>query len=119
MQRLADARPFYRALPTKLPLVLAFVEIAESALVLSASERRPRSLVRRELGSICGKVELRVGPKIGGDLFGPKFVDTESVRFQGWIHCLKFAPHLFPGEAGLCPGRRTHKRQAGKQQTDS
>ncbi len=35
MQRLADARAFYRALPTEFPLVLAFVEIAESALLLS------------------------------------------------------------------------------------
>ena len=95
------------------------MEIAESALVLSASERRPRSLVRRELGSIHSKIKLRIGAKIGRDLFGPKFIDTESVRFQGWIHCLKFAPHLFPGEAGLCPGGRTHKRQAGKQQTHS
>ena len=63
MQRLTDARAFYRALLTEFPFVLVFVEIADSALILSTSERRPRSLVRRELGSICGKVELWVGPR--------------------------------------------------------
>jgi hypothetical protein len=108
MQRLADARAFYRALPTEFPLVLAFVEIAERALLLISNERLVRCLVRK-LSSIYSKIELRIRPEIGGDLFGPEFVNTESVRLQGWIHCLKFAPHLFPGEAGLCPRRRAGK----------
>jgi hypothetical protein len=119
VQRLADAHAFYRALPAEFPLVLAFVEIAQSALVLSASERRPSSLVRRELGSICGKVELRVGAKIGGDLFGPELVNTESVRFQCWIHRFKFAPHLVPREAGLRHGSRTRECHPEKQETRS
>ena len=92
--------------------MVALVQIAEGALVLSAGERLPGSVVRSNLGAVRGKVELRVGPQVGRDLFGAQFVHAQGIGFERWVCGFKFRLDLVPGISLLSGRGADQERQS-------
>jgi hypothetical protein len=54
-----------------------------------------------ELGSIHGEVELRIWPKISGDLFGAHLVHVQGISLQSRVCRFKPCPNLVPGKTLL------------------
>src|SRR5580704_1925925 len=111
MLRLSDARALHCALQAKLALMLAFVEIADGALILIANERAPTSLMGRELGSVHPEVELRVGPQKGSDLLGVHLVHIQCICLKRWVCSFESGLHLVPRKCPLLCSRRLTQGQ--------
>ena len=73
--------PSLRAFQAQLALMIAFVQITDVGLFSSAFEGGPDPIVRRGLVAIHSKIELRIGAKVGGNLFRFHLVDVVGISF--------------------------------------
>jgi hypothetical protein len=110
---LRDARALLGALQAQFALVVALVKIAEAGRKEGAAERFPDAMIGRNLGSVRGGRELRVGTQIGRDFLGLHLVHVVGIGLESWVGGLKPRLDLVPGEAWL----RADKRRRQKQQS--
>src|SRR5262249_26815859 len=112
--RRGDRRAFLSALKPQFSFVSALVQIADTWCELGADEGLPHSLIGNKLSPIRGKREARIGPQVGRDLHGSRFINPDIGRLQCRI--VRFEPgfQLLPSQRRL---PQTVCRQASSNQS--
>jgi hypothetical protein len=80
--------------------MVALVKVTEGWRKKGAGKRLPNAVVPRDLGAVRGESQVRIRPKISGDLLRARFIDIQFSSKQFGIGHFEPLSQLLPGEYG-------------------